>query len=306
MANFSSPVPALGILFSDLDGTLIHYYEGDGDVQPGADLAVGLPASKTGRRGFISHQTQQKIAAIRAAGTKVVLVSGVRESTFVDRMPYLPFTDAYVLENGGRTFYPNSQALASGSTTAPSFESLEEDMIWREELAEACGIATGDAPISLRTGPIYELCRELLEAGFSVDTHTYYTMLRINVGASGEGSATRMKEKLKGLPSSLQTVTNFDMVDILPVKSGKLNAATYLAKKFGVPLSRCAALGDDDNDVEMLSSLGYAFVTAHTSDSIREACVSRPEHFKVATKVGVAAAEEMLDAILAKALDSAK
>lgn len=63
-----------------------------------------------------------------------------------------------------------------------------------------------------------------------------------------------MKKMLDSLPPTLRAVTNFGLVDICPLRSGKHNAAAYLAREhFDVPLANCASMGDDDNDIALVS-----------------------------------------------------
>ena len=63
-----------------------------------------------------------------------------------------------------------------------------------------------------------------------------------------------MKKFLDCLPSGLLVVTNFGLVDICPDLSGKHNAAAYIAAEhFGIPLESCASMGDDDNDIALVS-----------------------------------------------------
>lgn len=53
-----------------------------------------------------------------------VLITGARTSTLLTRLPFLPAADAYVAENGGRIFYPD--------TTLPTAMPLAEDTKWRK------------------------------------------------------------------------------------------------------------------------------------------------------------------------------
>lgn len=85
----------------------MHYYEGDASA--GLPEVIPLPASATGRMGRISLETLRLAAQVRSKGAKLVLVSGTRYSTFATRLPYLPRADAYVIENGGRMFYPEEK-----------------------------------------------------------------------------------------------------------------------------------------------------------------------------------------------------
>lgn len=67
--------------------------------------------------------TFHKIAAIRAAGYKFVLISGARTSTIIQRLPYLPAADAVITENGGRIFLADAPW--------PSCFPIREDLAWR-------------------------------------------------------------------------------------------------------------------------------------------------------------------------------
>ena len=53
-----------------------------------------------------------------------MLITGARTSTLLTRLPFLPAADAYVAENGGRIFYPD--------TTLPTAMPLAEDSKWRK------------------------------------------------------------------------------------------------------------------------------------------------------------------------------
>lgn len=245
--------------------------------------------------GHISLETLKLAAKLRSTDARLVLVSGTRYSTFANRLPYLPRADAYVIENGGRIFYPKeavpdvgdngdektvpaASAVGDPSLTGHAASALEEDLEWRKRMEGVTGPSSQDdrAP-DLRTGPLWDLYRRAVSEGFVVDTDTYYTMIRIKVVAGGSGSSSTrsggqdeeeeeegrggqpkggekaMKRLLTSLPPGLRVVTNFGMVDICPEGSGKHNAAAYLAKvRFGIPLGRCASMGDDDNDIALV------------------------------------------------------
>lgn len=62
---------------------------------------------------------------MRKGGIKLVLITGARVSTLLQRMAYLPAADAYICENGGRIFYPGS--------SLPLALPVTEDMQWRHK-----------------------------------------------------------------------------------------------------------------------------------------------------------------------------
>lgn len=77
------------------------------------------------------------------------------------------------------------------------------------------------------------------------------------------GGEAAMKKLLASLPSDLRVVTNFGLVDICPLRSGKHNAAAFLAREhFDIPLANCASMGDDDNDIALVSAEERVFRSA--------------------------------------------
>ncbi|KAL3907718.1 MAG: hypothetical protein SGILL_008759 [Bacillariaceae sp.] len=157
------------VVFSDVDGALIHYPPtdvvddvADGNNSNNDNAILALPPSATGMRGIVSSKTLRICRDLRQqrnGNTKLVLVSGMRTSTLLNRLPFLPRADAYCTEAGGRIFYPspveeksddenddgnnNSQSLFPHYTPV-AFEgsrpqdllpfALREDLAWRERL----------------------------------------------------------------------------------------------------------------------------------------------------------------------------
>ena len=59
-----------------------------------------LHPSTTGMQGLISLRTLELMARVRKMGFKIVVISGARTSTMMQRLPFLPFADAVATENG--------------------------------------------------------------------------------------------------------------------------------------------------------------------------------------------------------------
>lgn len=148
---------AIKIIFSDIDGSLIHYPKHFDETQQQLDddnKILALPPSATGMRGIISSKTLATCRDLRIKkGVKLVLVTGARTSTLLNRLPYLPKADAYCTEAGGRIFYPtdidccNEEIAQSQFTYTPVEYSgaaadsedlkpfgLQEDLTWRKRM----------------------------------------------------------------------------------------------------------------------------------------------------------------------------
>ncbi|CAB9502320.1 expressed unknown protein [Seminavis robusta] len=147
----------LKLICSDVDGALIHYPKSSDNATGGnkkkdndSNTILALPPSATGMKGIISSQTLQQCRDLRQEGVKLVLVSGMRTSTLLNRLPYLPRADAYATEAGGRIFYPTTTADDPDHSWTPlEFTGalpddlvpfgLVEDETWRERISNAAG-----------------------------------------------------------------------------------------------------------------------------------------------------------------------
>jgi hypothetical protein len=247
----------LKIVFSDLDGTLIHYPEKeineDDDNDP---RLLKFPPSSTGMVGLISVETLRLCQRFRQEhDVKLVLVSGMRWTTLQKRLPYLPRADAYCCEAGGRIFYPVSTTTAeiasdttfpvryaaAGDDTLKPF-CLVEDMEWRRrmEQLEAAGpngfigndstdqeLGSTDEPIPLedRQGALWSFARRLIQQGLVLDTDGYATCFRVNRKQQPTAEALAAFDKLlQGEiehPDELGSSVNLGCIDFYPRSSGK-------------------------------------------------------------------------------------
>lgn len=238
------------IVFSDVDGTLVHYPENVKEhVGTDDNPIIKLPPSTTGMQGIISSETLQKCQELRRSGKKLVLVSGMRSTTLWKRIPFLPRADAYCSEAGGRIYYPVRTTSKGGRPVfrvnpyhgahASDLEpfGLEEDMEWREKMQANAGIEgyigneissssseSSSIPVDQRQGELWNFCRELEEKGYVVDTKGYSACFRVNRKQQSVASDTEFEALFSITPPvGLATSVNLGCVDFYPVDSGKKN-----------------------------------------------------------------------------------
>uniref|UniRef100_A0A7S3KXL4 Sucrose phosphatase-like domain-containing protein n=1 Tax=Amphora coffeiformis TaxID=265554 RepID=A0A7S3KXL4_9STRA len=310
-------------VFSDVDGTLVHYPEN----LPDDDFIVALPPSATGMRAIISSGTLQKCHDIRKSGRKLVLVSGMRTSTLLTRIPYLPRADAYCSEAGGRIFYPTDDT--SGFCVEPqpfkgaTYDDLKpfgltEDTEWRKTMEKPAGLdgfagqelmnfakgSQSNVPASLRQGLIWDYARELEGRGLVLDSKGYATAFRVTAKQQPETAMEvfrALQENKFPCPPEVTTRTNLGSMDFYPTISGKKNCCEYLAMKLtGASFAEHAVcMGDDDNDIEMALASRHAFIPTVTSDTMDEAISQHPGHFTAIRGVeDTMATEKALEALL--------
>lgn len=248
------------VLFTDLDGTIVHYPDaGGGGGVPTADLLT-LPPSTTGMCGTISRATLAGLARLRSLpGWHLVIVSGARSSTLDRRLPYLPACDAVAAEGGGRLHWAGRRAAAG----TPVLADLEEDMAWRATHVVAAGPPTqGEGtPPAERVGELWDAYRALLGADWAPDAVAYTTAFRLPLPKDGSKGPAELAAALAAhLPPSLQATSNLGVADVLPSTSGKAAVGAYVMAALGAHPADCAFLCDDANDVGLASAVGRAFV----------------------------------------------
>lgn len=235
------------MVFSDLDGTLIHYPD---SIPDDNESLLKLPPSSTGLRGIVSSQTLKLTQELRRQGKKFVLISGMRTTTLLNRLPYLPKADAYCSEAGGRIFYPTDQMNEACFTIEPkSFQGatkedlkpfgIVEDMDWRQQMEEYTGKFDMDGssfqniksfvstPVEDRaSSKLWNYARYLRKKGYVIDVKGYSSCFRLNKKHQKDMSDDDFyslidKEALE--KAGLATSVNLSCIDIYPAISGKKN-----------------------------------------------------------------------------------
>ena len=310
-------MPPTRLLFTDIDGTLVHYphaFDAWGAAAPSAgggndpnresewvdwtDTETGalhrvlnLPPSSTGKRGTISERTLRLLADAHAQGdVAVVIVSGARSTTLSSRLPCLPPATALAAENGGRLWWHRQDR--------PTLAQLEEDASWRDAHAAGAGPRANDALAPLhRSGPLWDAYRAFISDGWTPDASGYTTSFRLPHRA-GKTEAD-LDAALARLPPTLTHSRNLGCADVYPVTSGKEAVGAYVAEKLGIGLASAAFLCDDDNDLALASRVGRAFVVSTTHDAVTAALKARPHHYWTTREAATRAADAAVEAALA-------
>jgi Cof subfamily protein (haloacid dehalogenase superfamily) len=89
-----------------------------------------------------------------------------------------------------------------------------------------------------------------------------------------EESHSLMSDLARIFGSSLYvTSSNSDFVEMMNPKANKSNGLTHLARVMGIPMESVMALGDGENDIEMLRHAGLGIAMGNALEAIR--CAAR-------------------------------
>lgn len=278
-----------GILFTDIDGTLVHYGQTIPTDPAKASNYILLPRSTKQKDGTISKSTLFKLSALRANNLAVVLITGARTPTIMNRLPYLPAADAIITENGGVIFYPDG--------SLPTAVPLRQDLDWRATMEEVVGpLSAVNESHEERPGLLWQWYRELAAAGWVLDGAGYTANFRVSRGPNH--SEQDLKDVIARCPPGLSCSFNLGHADFYPATSGKASAASYLMGLWGVTSADCVFMCDDDNDLELAQLVNKSFLPSITSASVAAAVAANPDQFVTCpNKTGSAATEFMIEQV---------
>lgn len=306
--SHSMSSPAVDVVFSDLDGTLVHSpkafssfaeiistneedntavirYKHSGESRE----CIALP-SKTAGNGYISRRTVELVGELRKLGTIFVIITGARASTYAKRRKYLPQADFECYENGGRM-------LVDGVL----------DPTWSDNFASIVGPLSDRSAISPplplpseRQGPLWKLYQRLEEEGWKLDANDYSTNFRVDVNKSeGKTAADFERDVISILKNeNLTTTFNLGKADIYPIASGKANAARHILQRISASAEDAIALFDDDNDLELGALCGASFLPSVTHSSVLRAVEKHP-NWTVMQRAGFLGTEDALERVIA-------
>lgn len=298
----------VSVLFSDLDGTLVHYPKefleyadiiDENDDENAATIqyketkeireCVTL-TSMTGGKAYMSKRTCELVKTLRQMGTVFVIITGARSSTYQARRQFLPQADYEFFENGGRKL---SQGVV--------------DWKWTNQFHTQIGTVneSGDdfipdmPPPEKRDGTLWELYNKLIADTWKIDARNYLTNFRVDVNKS-EGKTEMDFEQVvqkECIPRGLASSYNLGKADIYPATSGKANAAKHIVDILNIDRTNTVAIFDDDNDLELGVFCGRSFLPGVTHPSVLNAMKTQPT-WTLTERRGVLGTEEALEAII--------
>jgi hydroxymethylpyrimidine pyrophosphatase-like HAD family hydrolase len=264
----------LGAVFSDIDGTLVHYrgklellgYSYLGPVDPPRTHAVSSEAvhvfrhdatlrevecipvySATLGGGFCSLRTIELVAQLREQGVKFVVISGARTSTLLKRWhsKAIPACDYYVGEGGGRIWAGDTGA--HDDAWIDQFQSIIGP--WRDQL---------DTPPEARVGPLWDCYRRIAaEESLApnsgrpkMDADSFSTSFMVDVRGDATKHVTLGMAEISDIEATLREMTrdvfepefgatmsvNLGKAQFNPIGVDKCTAMSYLCRKHGITL----------------------------------------------------------------------
>jgi hypothetical protein len=236
------------LVASDLDGTLLR---SDGEV----DLF-----------------TRSTFRELEALGIQIVLATA-RHHLDAARFRDALGTSVYMITaNGARTHDPGGKCVLSWDLDPDVARALMSPEIAGERLVAAF---VDDGLLVNRPCP--ELDAHFRGSGFAsrvcdLASHGGEGLFKVSYLGDSDDLAllsAALQERFSGRLSV--TIATRNSVDIMAPSASKSVALTEILRHLDIPASACAAFGDGQNDIDMLSVAGQPFVMARSSPKLLSA-----------------------------------
>lgn len=261
------------VIFSDIDGTLIHKLSKERAFNREVDDLIQV----SDENRFVSKKTVDLISKLRENEAIFILITGRRKSGYQKLAQVIPH-DYAVIEHG-----------------CVILENGDYDQGWLKKLEPVIGKIGSKT----KEGVLWRYEQFFRRSGYNTDSNGRLATFRVYHNAESQNDLSEEeKVKIESLkhPHGITTTRNMDMLDILPALGGKLNAMNYLIEKYAVDLQHIIGLGDDVNDHLMLKHVALPMTHNGANKEIKELVNLRKGY--VSTFDSYKATEDMLSKIL--------
>lgn len=233
-------------------------------------LVLDLDGTTLNNNHSISKKNIEGIRRCKDLGIKVIVASGRSDKSLHQYIKKLDIQEYYhISNNGGMIFHLNGEKMNIPSMDKELVEHIRDNL---ERLNIEFTCSNADGIYYTKKGSI--LVQEMCSHG--EDPPQYVSnidkvdgIFKYVTYCDSEEKYERVKElNIKGMKVFR---TSHHFVEIMSNDINKYTAISSLVQKYGVPNDKIIAIGDSENDIPMLSGVGFGIAMANAKDEIKSA-----------------------------------
>ena len=237
-------------------------------------VVMDMDGTLLSERGVITPATKEALLAARHKGVQLAICSGRNCLNISELMCEAGLCDCHVLSLNGsycleRTFGPVMADHRLGEKSLKRIIPLldESGLIYAAFQGERV-LDPGEAPENGDRLWAYPAVhgREALEKALPVGVNKL-----VVIEPTRYERLARLKERLAGVPGLCVTSSWVNNLELMPEGCSKGTAVRELAERLKLPISQVMALGDQDNDIEMLRAAGLSVAMGNASEGAKQA-----------------------------------
>jgi Cof subfamily protein (haloacid dehalogenase superfamily) len=235
-------------------------------------VALDLDGTLLGYDSCLPAGHEHAIRELQRQGILVAIVTGRMVLTAQWVWEHLRLTTPLVAFNGGWVGMPRGQTMASWPLSGAEVRAIIAEL--RDEDGATCAypdartwLMNRDIPTTARWRDIYRIDIQVDPAPFRCWQGPSHKVMFVTAAAQVPAIAQRLRRRFAGRFQVV--VSQEDRIEILPGPIHKAWGLAHLATHLGVARERVWAVGDADNDREMIAWAGHGCVMGQAHHSLR-------------------------------------
>lgn len=241
-------------------------------------IALDLDGTALTSENKITEETRDAIFYARSKGVKVILATG-RIAGEAAEFAFELGADDEMISSGGAAI-SNASSGVSLTDWAMDYETGAKVVSAVEHLPVTVMIYVGDKLyLNPRSDEI--LSKRKRNEGFltnkivltNIADRILEDKLPVNkvfARSNDRSLLDSAAEKISPLPAIRITTSAIDNIEVMPKNADKGTALSILAKSLGITMDEVIAIGDSDNDYDMLKAAGVAVVMGNGDDKTKQ------------------------------------
>ncbi|HLZ58067.1 MAG TPA: Cof-type HAD-IIB family hydrolase [Ktedonosporobacter sp.] len=252
-------------------------------AQPIKLLVIDIDGTLLDQHRKITPRTQIAIQAAQAAGITVTLATGRRYYNSHQIADELGLAIPLIIYDGAAIIqHPQNEVVLTQTMPADLAQQVVE-VIARHQLQPVVQLLNGNTE-EVWSGPA-ELDDQWTKGYFAVNPHCARRVphevlcagqpdpLRVVAFAPEELLYERLAPEIDALPCSWNTIPRGNYkcgeMAIMGPACSKASGVAALAHKLEIPLQQVMAIGDNNNDIEMLQEVGWGVAMGQAAERVR-------------------------------------
>lgn len=246
-------------------------------TQPIQLIAIDIDGTLLNSQHELTDRTEKALKAAISRGVKVVLATGKTFHSCAHLTKRLNLTTPGIY-NQGTTTYNNDGTIHTQQTLPPQI--VRQVLTFGEDRGYMMALYSGGRILVRGRNPrleelstsYHEPMPEIVGSlNNLVDNTPINKVMAIwhNDGRKIKALRWQLSMQLNGAAKLMQAGVD-DMLEILPLNASKGAALKALLKEMGIPASAVLAIGDAENDIEMIQLAGVGVAMGHAAQNVKD------------------------------------
>lgn len=240
-------------------------------------IALDLDGTTLNRKNTITPAVKEAVAWAREQGVRVVLSTGRIASEAAEFARILGIDDDLVTA-GGATLFSMAQDAYSMRISIP-WEPAVRAAAVVERVGMVSMIYAGEDMLitpydemyfsSYKTNEGYHTSKKVVPSVAEYIAITKVSIDKMFCRSNDKAMLQHAREQIGQIPGVRVMSSGNDNIEVISPIADKGRALGKLCEQYGISLERCIAIGDSENDLEMLHVVGMPVAMGNASDAVK-------------------------------------